>query len=259
MMKNFTNIICVVIVIVVGAVGVFFTSADGENPNVGLFGNPALYYTALNRRLADGGEKSFSYELYTGKSNPVLNASVLMPESFLLFASGLLGFVSVKKRRHIKASTKDKIRDCIIAPVALIGIVVATPFLVLNSIASFLNGLWLNYQFRIRWSPEGKHILFVYSESRYWQEYIESNIVPSIKNKAVFLNGSKRSEWKKNMPLEAKAVSHWGGDLEFNPIAIVFASNQKVKIIHFYKAFEDFDHGKHKLLKEKEAELYRYL
>ena len=174
MMKNFTNIICAVTVIVVGAVGVFFASADDESPNVGSFGNPALYYTALNRRLADGGEKSFSYELSTGKSDPVLNASVLMPESFLLFASGLLGFVSVKKRRHIKASTKDKIRDVILAPVALIGIVVVAPFLVLNSIASFLNGLWLNYQFRIRWSPEGKHILFVYSESRYWQEYIES-------------------------------------------------------------------------------------
>ena len=61
------------------------------------------------------------------------------------------------------------------------------------------------------------------------------------------------------MQLEAKALLQWGGDSEFNPIAIVFASSGKVKIINFYKAFEDFDLGKHKLLKEKEAELYRYL
>jgi hypothetical protein len=267
MMKNITNIIYAITVIVVGAVCVFSDSVENEISNPGSFSNLALYHSALNEgispiangRLANPGEKPFLYELDTGKFGSALNAVALMPDSFWVLASGLLGFVSVKKRRHIKVSTKDKTRNIILAAVALIGIVVVAPFLILNSIVSSLNGLWLNCQFRSRWGPAGKHILFVYSESRYWQEYIEGNIVPSIKNKAVFLNESKRSEWEKSMPLEAKALLHWGGDSEFNPIAIVFASSGKVKTINFYKAFEDLDQGKNKLLKEKEAELYEYL
>ena len=157
------------------------------------------------------------------------------------------------------ASIKDKIGNVLLAPVILLLVIVVLPFLIIYGVWRFIRGMWLSFRFRSRYSSEGKHILFVYSESPNWQEYIEENIVPCIEAKAVFLNWSKRSEWKKRKPLEAKALFHWGGDSEYNPMAIVFVSGWRVKTIRFHQAFRDFKHGKRKLLKEKEQELYAYL
>ena len=157
------------------------------------------------------------------------------------------------------ASIKDKIGNVLLAPVILLLVIVALPFLAIYGFWRFFEGLWLNYRFRNRYASDGKHILFVYSESPNWQEYIEKNIVPCIEKKAVLLNWSKRSEWRKRKPLEARALFHWGGDSEFNPIAIVFLSGWKVQTIRFHQAFRDYKHGKTKLLKAREEELYAYL
>ena len=119
--------------------------------------------------------------------------------------------------------------------------------------------LWLNIRFRVKWGKKGKNILFVYSESPNWQQYIETNIVPRIDKKAVLLNWSKRSEWKNKKPLEAKILEHWGGEREFNPLAVVFMPKGMVKVIRFHKAFKDYKHGKEALLSNKEAELYGIL
>ena len=160
---------------------------------------------------------------------------------------------------HFKQALKKQIWDILLAPVSLLLVIVVLPFLILYGVWWLIDGLWLNYRFRSRYASDGKYILFVYSESPNWQEYIEENIIPCIKTKAVLLNWSKRSEWKKRKPLEAKALLHWGGDSEFNPMAIIFVSGWKVQTIRFYQAFKDFKHGKSKLLREKEEELYAYL
>ncbi len=157
------------------------------------------------------------------------------------------------------ASIRDKIGNILLAPVWLLFVIMVLPILVIYGVWRFFDGLWLNYRFRNKYASEGKHILFVYSESPNWKDYIDENIVPRIKTKAVFLNWSERSEWKKRRPLEAKVLTHWGGDSEFNPMAIVFAPGLRVKTVRFYQAFKDYKHGKSKLLNEKEDELYAYL
>ncbi len=159
----------------------------------------------------------------------------------------------------MKLSIKEKIWKLIQPLFIFLLLVTVAPFLIIHWAWRLIYGLWLNYRFRRRWKSEGKHILFIYSESPNWMEYIENRIVPSIKQKTVFLNWSKRSEWIKSTPLEAKALFYWGGDSEFNPMAIVFTPNWQVKTIRFHKAFKDYKHGKITLLKEKEAELYEYL
>lgn len=136
---------------------------------------------------------------------------------------------------------------------------VVAPLFIAILLGLYFYGLWLNYQFRSKWKSHDKHILFVYSESPNWQLYIEQNIVPRIEDEAVFLNWSKRSEWKKSKPLEAKILSHWGGGSEFNPMAIVFMPRGKIKTVRFYQAFKDFKHGNSDLLRRKEAKLYSYL
>ncbi len=155
----------------------------------------------------------------------------------------------------------NKFKNILLVPFILFLVIIVAPFIILDRARYCFNGLWLNYKFRNRWCSEGKHILFIYSESPTWQEYIESKIVPSIEKKAVFLNWSERSEWKQKMPLEAKALFHWGGSSEFNPMAIIFIPNAKWKVntIRFHKAFKDYKRGKNQLLIEKESELYSYL
>ena len=157
------------------------------------------------------------------------------------------------------SSIKDKIGNILLVPVILIVVLAVLPFLALYGAWHFVDGLWLNYRLRNRYASEGKHILFVYSESPNWQEYIERNIIPSIEEKAIFLNWSKRSEWRKRKPLEAKALFHWGGDSEFNPMAIVFMPGWRVKTVLFHQAFKDYKYGNNQLLKEKEGELYACL
>lgn len=154
---------------------------------------------------------------------------------------------------------KDNFLNRFLPLIIIVVAIFVLPLLAVHGIWIFLRGVWLNYRFRSRWNSKGKHILFIYSESPNWQNYIETNIVPLIEDKSVFLNWSKRSEWNIITPFEAKMFFYWCGDSEFNPMAIVFAPNWKVKTIRFHKAFKDHKHGNNNLLKEKEAELYSYL
>ncbi len=154
---------------------------------------------------------------------------------------------------------KDNLSKALFVPVIIALLIVLSLLFVLMWLSSLIKRLWLNIRFRIKWSKKVKHILFVYSESPNWHQYIETNIAPKINKKTVFLNWSKRSEWKNIKPLEAKILEHWGGEREFNPLAIIFLPKGMVKVIRFHKAFKQHKHGKETLLKSKETELYDIL
>ena len=165
------------------------------------------------------------------------------------------------------AFTKDKVFKValitLILPLVVVLLILCIPALlalwVLDRIRLFFYGAWLRFRFVRRWKPESKHILFVHSESPNWEHYIEENITPVIRENAVFLNWSKRAEWKNGKPLEAKILYHWGGEFEFNPMAIVFIRGRKVKTIRFLQAFRDYKHGKSLLLRKQETELFACL
>jgi len=84
--------------------GIAFSEfADDQIPNnEGPFGDPAIYnmafdegiYTIAIGGFASDGEGPFSYELSIGTPG---TAPVPIPGAFLFFATGLLGFVSVRK------------------------------------------------------------------------------------------------------------------------------------------------------------------
>ncbi|MGB7207822.1 MAG: hypothetical protein WBD27_04105 [Pyrinomonadaceae bacterium] len=115
---------------------------------------------------------------------------------------------------------------------------------------------WLMYRFWQRHGQFGRFILFVYSDSPNWKNYIEENILPRIGPYAITLNWSKRREWRETNPFEARVFYHWAGKRQFNPMAILLSSEGKMKEIRFWQAFKDFKHGKDKLLKEAEESLF---
>lgn len=143
----------------------------------------------------------------------------------------------------------------LLSPLILLIVLFALPCLALFGVFNFLRGVWLRFRFQRKWGRSGKSILFVYSESPNWQDYIENEILPKLTPHAITLNYSKRAEWDRDKPLEAKVWEQWCGSREINPIAILIPNRGNVKTIAFYQAFRDFKHGKDRLLRQKEREL----
>jgi hypothetical protein len=71
----------------------------------------------------------------------------------------------------------------VIAAVALSPIWV--PFLLLWLVFYVLASIYLYLAIWLLWLPRSKHILFVYSDSPIWHDYIEENILPVIRERAV--------------------------------------------------------------------------
>ncbi|HKY61369.1 MAG TPA: hypothetical protein VJP59_10200 [Gemmatimonadota bacterium] len=105
-------------------------------------------------------------------------------------------------------------------------------------------------------AAQGRPVLFVYSESPSWQPYIEENLLPRIRGRAVVLNWSERRHWASDSPWEARFFRRFAGDREFNPLALVFCARGRIRAIRFHEAFLDFKHGKDSALRDAEAELF---
>ena len=88
----------------------------------------------------------------------------------------------------------------------------------------------------------GTTVLFVYSNSPVWKEYIETNILPNLPESAIKLNWSDRKQWK-TLSLSTIAFRHFGGYREFNPLGVVFRPLRRSKVFRFWKPFKDFKHG----------------
>jgi hypothetical protein len=123
------------------------------------------------------------------------------------------------------------------------------------ALINFVHKLWLRFRFWLRYTSKGKFILFVYSDSPLWKEYIEANILPRIGKQAVTLNWSERRKWAQENPLEQKVFQSWAGYKEYNPVAIILRPKGRVKVIRFLQAFRDYKHGKGDRLKKAEQEL----
>lgn len=104
------------------------------------------------------------------------------------------------------------------------------------------------------WLPRGRNILFVYSESPVWQHYIESNILPVVRSRAVVLNWSQRKQWR--FGVATAAFRHFGGHDAFNPLAVVFRPFRPARVFRFWQPFRDWKHGRGKSLRQLQAELF---
>jgi hypothetical protein len=92
------------------------------------------------------------------------------------------------------------------------------------------------------WLPRGKNVLFVYSESPIWKEYMIDEILPLVRERAVILNWSERARWKR-FSLALQIFEALGGDREFNPLVVVFRPLQNARKFRFWSAFKAWKHG----------------
>lgn len=121
--------------------------------------------------------------------------------------------------------------------------------LILVYVAAYMLGLFvwgvvLRVWFWRAHASRGRPILFVYSESPNWRAYIEENMLPRIRDRAVVLNWSERRLWAEAFPWEARFFRRFAGNREFNPLALVFCARGRIKAVRFHQAFLDLKHGK---------------
>jgi hypothetical protein len=116
-------------------------------------------------------------------------------------------------------------------------------------VAVFLYLLWGAVLYIVIWLTQRKQfVIFVYSNSPTWKDYIEKEILPYIQDRAMILNWSERRNWKNS--LAVLAFRYFGGYRNFNPIAIVFCPFRFVKTYRFFEAFKEFKHGDAKRVEE---------
>ena len=92
------------------------------------------------------------------------------------------------------------------------------------------------------WLPKGKDVLFVYSDSPIWQEYMTTRVLPQLQDRAVVLNWSERKKWSR-WSLGVAVFHHFGGAGDFNPLVVLFQPLQLAKTFRFWSAFRDWKHG----------------
>lgn len=92
------------------------------------------------------------------------------------------------------------------------------------------------------WLPQGKDTLFVYSDSPIWHDYMTKQVLPLVKDRAIILNWSERSKWRR-WRLTQQVFYSFGGRREFNPMVIIFRPIRRAKVFRFWSAFKDWKHG----------------
>lgn len=102
--------------------------------------------------------------------------------------------------------------------------------------------LWGAILYIAIWLTQRKpFVIFVYSDSPTWKEYIEKEILHHIRNRAVILNWSERRHWKNSWAV--LAFRYFGGQRNFNPMGMVFRPFRFVRTYRFFEAFKAFKHG----------------
>jgi hypothetical protein len=134
-----------------------------------------------------------------------------------------------------------------LAPVLLVVVVLWLVFFLVSTV-------WLHIAIWFWWCIRGRDILFVYSDSPVWHDYIEQHVLPYLGERAFVLNCSQRRGWR--LSLARMAVHHFGGWRAFNPLAVVFRPFRRTRTFRFWQPFRDFKHGHPEALHRMEGEFF---
>ena len=108
------------------------------------------------------------------------------------------------------------------------------------------------------WLPRGKDILFVYSDSPIWHDYMATQVLPLVQERSVVLNWSERKRWSR-WSLSVAVFHHFGGAGEFNPLVMVFQPLRFARVFRFWSAFKDWKRGYKEPVERLRQELFASL
>ena len=137
-------------------------------------------------------------------------------------------------------------------------VVVLSPLLIAVAVVALalylISSVCLHILIWTVWRTRGRDILFVYSDSPIWHDYIKQNILPRLGDRAVVLNWSERKRWR--LSLSRMAFYHLGGYRAFNPLGVLFRPFRRGRTFRFWGPFRDFKHGHPEALGQMEREFF---
>ena|ERR1700687_3471970 len=158
-------------------------------------------------------------------------------------------------------STKSDAK--LLRTVLVVLVVMTAPlWLVLAAVAILARALRQLVLYAVVWSwwvgLASRRVLFVYSDSPNWKDYIEQVILPRLPENSVVLNWSQRRQWSRF------GVSTWlfrafAGTREFNPIGLVFERFGLVARYRFLSPFREMKHGRPETLQVLEERFFAHL
>jgi hypothetical protein len=131
-------------------------------------------------------------------------------------------------------------------------LVILSPIVIITVLLYFLWGAIL--YLTIWLTSKKQFVILVYSNSPTWKDYMEREIIPFIRDRAVILNWSERRQW--NNSLAVLAFRYFSGFRNFNPMGMIFRPFRFVKTHRFFEAFK---HGNVKRVEEIKMELFEDL
>jgi hypothetical protein len=127
-----------------------------------------------------------------------------------------------------------------------------SPILIFVTSLYFLWGGILYLAIWLTWRKQ--FVIFVYSDSPTWKDYMEREILRYIQNRAVILNWSERRNWKNS--LAVVTFRYFGGYRNFNPMGMIF---RPFRFVRTYRFFEAFRHRNLKRVEEIKRKLFEDL
>ena len=116
------------------------------------------------------------------------------------------------------------------------------PLVVVALVLFAMHRIVLNMLVWMLWLPKGKDTLFVYSDSPIWHDYMTRQVLPLVHDRAIVLNWSERSTWRK-WRLTQQVFYTFAGHREFNPMVIIFRPLRRPKLFRFWPAFKQWKKG----------------
>jgi hypothetical protein len=137
-------------------------------------------------------------------------------------------------------------------------LVLLFPVLLLCAVSYWIYRITLYLLIWLSWLRSGKDVLFIYSDSPIWHEYMTTQILPVVQERAVVLNWSERKTWQKRS-LAVRVFNMFSGGRDFNPMVMLFRPFRGAKSFRFFPAFKAWKHGDTKKVEQLRSELMQAL
>ena len=136
--------------------------------------------------------------------------------------------------------------------------IVFLPLLIPLGVCFLIYSILLHLTIWIFYCTRRTNVLFVYSDSPIWKDYLEQHVIPHLPDSSIRLNWSERAKWNR-ISLPVRVFRHFGGDEAYNPMVVIFRPFRMTKIFRFWPPFMDYKHGKPEALEVLQVDLLKEL
>lgn len=138
-----------------------------------------------------------------------------------------------------KESASRRLRN---AALVVLLLPIVLPLALISLILAGAHRITLYMLIWILWLPRRRDILIVYSDSPIWQEYMATQVLPLVRERAIVLNWSERNKWPR-WSFRVHVFHCFGGRREFNPLVVLFRPFRRARTFRFWVPFKDWKRG----------------